>query len=108
MTAPFHTKTIYASRWECVINIKTTSISLTQLYPPPGKTSVVSYKDSWGIVVNACVNYQKQIFIGVGDINPVQYPEEMFIGVGDINPDGQHFQIFCPFEQTKMAISRPF
>ena len=22
--------------------------------------------------------------------------------------DGQHFQIFCQFEQTKMAISRPF
>ena len=39
----------------------------------------------------------------------VQYREEMFIGVGDINPDGQHFQIFCQFqEQTKMAISRPF
>ena len=37
---------------------------------PPGKNSVVSYKDSWGFVVNACVNYQKQIFIGVGDIHP--------------------------------------
>ena len=75
-------------------NVKTclTSISLTQGYPPLGKTSVVSYKDSWGIVVNSCVNYQKQIFIGVADINP----------------DGQHFQIFCQFEQTKMAISRPF
>ena len=69
-----------------------TSISLTQWYPPTGKTSVVSYKDSWGIVVNACVNYQKQIFIGVGDIQL----------------DRQHFQIFCQFEQTKMAISWPF
>ena len=28
------------------------------------------------IVVNACVNYRKQIFIGVGDIHP----------------EGQHFQ----------------
>ena len=44
------------------------------------------------MVVNACV----------------QYPEEMFIDVGDINPDGQHFQIFCQFEQTKMVISWPF
>ena len=44
------------------------------------------------IVVNACVEYR----------------EEMFIGVGDIHPDGQHFQIFCQFEQTKIAISRPF
>ena len=44
------------------------------------------------IVVNACVNYRKKIFIGVGDIHP----------------DGQHFQIFCQFEQTKMAISGPF
>ena len=26
----------------------------------------------------------------------------MFTGVGDINPDGQHFQIFCQFEQTKI------
>ena len=30
------------------------------------------------------------------------------IGVGDTNPDGQHFKIFCQFEQTKMAISQPF
>ena len=30
------------------------------------------------------------------------------IGVVDIHPDGQNFQIFCQFEQTKMAISRPF
>ena len=44
------------------------------------------------MVVNACVEYR----------------EEMFIGVGDIHLDGQHFQIFCQFEQTKMAISRPF
>ena len=44
------------------------------------------------IVVNACVYYRKKIFIGVGDIYP----------------DGQKFQIFCQFEQTKMAISRPF
>ena len=44
------------------------------------------------IVINACLKYRK----------------EMFIGVGDIYPDGQHFQIFCQFEQTKMAISRPF
>ena len=44
------------------------------------------------IVVNACVEYK----------------EEMFIGVGDIYPDGQNFQIFCQFEQTKMAINRPF
>ena len=44
------------------------------------------------IVVNACVEDQ----------------EEMFIGVGDIHPDGQHFQIFCQFEQIKMGISRPF
>ena len=29
------------------------------------------------------------------------YREEMLIGVGDIHPDGQHFQIFCQFEQTK-------
>ena len=44
------------------------------------------------IEINACVNYRKQIFIGAGDIHP----------------DGHHFQIFCQFEQTKMAISRPF
>ena len=44
------------------------------------------------MVVNACVEYR----------------EEMFIGVGDIHPDGQHFQIFGQFEQTKIAISRPF
>ena len=44
------------------------------------------------MVVNACV----------------QYREEMFTGVGDINPDGQHFQIFCQIEQTKMAISHHF
>ena len=69
-----------------------TSISLTQWYPPPGKNSVVIYEDSWGIVENACVNYQKQIFIGVGDIHP----------------DGQNFQIFFQFEQTKRAISQPF
>ena len=43
------------------------------------------------IVVNACVEYQ----------------EEIVIGVGDTHPDGQHFQIFCQFEQTKMVISRP-
>ena len=49
-----------------MVKIKGTSISPTQWYPPPGKNSVVCYKDSWGIVVNACVNYQKQIFIGVG------------------------------------------
>ena len=63
--------------------VKYTSISLTQWYPPPGKNYVVSYKDSWEIVVNACVNYQKQIFIGVGDINP----------------DQQHFEFFCQFKQ---------
>ena len=44
------------------------------------------------IVVNACAENR----------------EEMLIGVGDIYPDGQHFQIFCRFEQTKMAISQPF
>ena len=45
------------------------------------------------IVVNACVWYR----------------EEMFIDVGDIHPDRQNFiQIFCQFEQTKMATSRPF
>ena len=38
----------------------------------------------------------------------VEYREERFIGVGDIHPDRQHFQIFCQFEQTKMAISRLF
>ena len=42
--------------------------------------------------VNACVEYQ----------------EEMYIDVGDIHPDGQHFQIFYQFEQTKMTISRQF
>ena len=30
------------------------------------------------------------------------------IDIYDIFPDGQNFQIFCQFEQTKMAISRPF
>ena len=102
------------------------------------------------MVVNACVQYSEEMYIGVGDINLggqhfqifcqfeqtkngdkpailnwilttlhrihgrmvvnacVQYREEIFIGVGDINPDGQHFQIFCQFEQTKMGISRPF
>ena len=44
------------------------------------------------MVVNACVEYR----------------EEMLISVGDIHPDGQHFQIFCQFEQTKMVISQPF
>ena len=44
------------------------------------------------IVIYACVKYRKKIFIGVGDIHP----------------DGQNFQIFCQFEQTKMAISQPF
>ena len=44
------------------------------------------------MVVNACVEYR----------------EEMFIGVGDIHPDGQHLQKKIQFEQTKMAISRPF
>ena len=39
------------------------------------------------IVGNACVKYRKQIFIGVGDIYP----------------DGNLFQIFCQFEQTKIA-----
>ena len=43
------------------------------------------------MVVNACV----------------QYPEEMYIGVGVIYSDGQHFQIFCQFEPTKMVTSRP-
>ena len=46
----------------------------------------------WRIVVNACE----------------ENGEEMFIGVGDIHPDGQHFQIFGQFEQTKIMISRPF
>ena len=45
-----------------------------------------------GMVINACVEYRKEIFIGVRDIHP----------------DGQNFQIFCQFEQTKMVISRPF
>ena len=40
------------------------------------------------IVVNTCVKYQKQVFIGVGDIYP----------------DGQNVQIFCQFEQTKMTL----
>ena len=44
------------------------------------------------IVVNSCVENR----------------EELFISVGDIHPDGQHFQIFCQFEQTKMAIRRQF
>ena len=44
------------------------------------------------MLVNACVEYQ----------------EEMFIGVGDIHPDGQHFRIFYQFDQTKIGISRPF
>ena len=34
--------------------------------------------------------------------------KKIFIGVGDIYPDGQNTQIFGQFEQTKMAISRPF
>ena len=37
------------------------------------------------IVVNACVEYQV----------------EMFNGVGDIHPDGQHFQIFYIFNLSK-------
>ena len=37
------------------------------------------------IVVNACVKYGKPLFVGVGDIQP----------------DGQIYQIFCQFEQTK-------
>ena len=41
-----------------------------------------------GIVENACVKNRKQTFIGVRDVHP----------------DGQNFQIFCQFEQTKMAI----
>ena len=44
------------------------------------------------IVINACVKYRVKIFMGVWDIHP----------------DGQNFQIFCQFEQAKMAISRPF
>ena len=44
------------------------------------------------IVVNACVEYR----------------EEMFIGARDIHADGQNFQIFCQVEQTKMVVSRPF
>ena len=48
---------------------------------PPGKNSVVSNKDSWRDCSKKCVNYQKQIFIGVGEIHP----------------DRQHFQIFCQF-----------
>ena len=43
------------------------------------------------IVVNACVEYR----------------EDMFIGVVDIYPDGQHFPKNCQFEQTKMVISWP-
>ena len=50
------------------------------------------YRIHGRIVVNACVEYRG----------------EMFIGVGDIHPDGQNFQIFCQFEPTKIAISRPF
>ena len=34
--------------------------------------------------------------------------KKILIGVGDIHPDGQNFQIFCQFEQTKIAISQPF
>ena len=43
------------------------------------------------IVFNACVEYQ----------------EEICIGVGDIHLDGKVFQIFCQFELTKIAMSRP-
>ena len=39
------------------------------------------------IVVNACVNYRKQIFIAVGDIYP----------------DRKNIQIFCHFETSKMV-----
>ena len=178
-----------------------TGISLTQWYPPPGKNSVVSYKDSWEdcskcmgkfseqnihwfwryssgrskfsnilsiwdnkngdksailnlilkklhrihgkIVVNACVKYWKPIFIGVGRYSSgrtkflnilsiwankngekstilnlilkklhrihgrmvvnacVEFLEEMFIGVGDIYPDGKHFKIFLSIWANK-------
>ena len=75
-----------------LLQIKT-SISLTQWYPPPGKnTLLVVIRIHGRIVVNACVKYRKQIFIGVGDIHP----------------DGQNFQVFYQFEQTKMALSQPF
>ena len=99
------------------------------------------------ILINACVKYQKQIFIGVRDIHAdgqnfsnilsigankngekstilnlilnffysihganvvnacVKYRKQICIGVGYIHPDGQNFQIFRQFEQTKMAIS---
>ena len=38
----------------------------------------------------------------------VKYQKPIFIGVGDIHPDGQNFQIFCQFEQTKMMGSQSF
>ena len=37
-----------------------------QWYPPPGKNSFVSYKDSWG----DCSKCMCKLFIGVGDIHP--------------------------------------
>ena len=59
--------------------------------PPPGKNSIVSYKDSW----EDCSKCMCKL------------SEKIFICVGEIHPDGQNFQIFCQFEETKMAISRP-
>ena len=56
------------------------------------RTCSYKYQYKLQVVVNACVKYRKQIFIGVGDIHP----------------DGQNFQVFCQFEQTTMALSQPF
>ena len=54
--APFHTKTIYASHWECVI---ITSISLTKWYPHRVKYFVVSYNNK-----RMCKVSQKNIHYG--------------------------------------------
>ena len=48
-----------------------------------------SRRNFTGFMVNACVEYQ----------------EEILIGVGDIHLDGQHFSNICQFEQTKTALS---
>ena len=56
------------------------------------------------IVDNACVKILVQIVINAYE----KYWKKIFIGVEDMHPDGQNFQIFCQFEQTKLAISRSF
>ena len=127
-----------------------TSISLTQWYPPPGKNSVVSSKDSWEdwskcmcklseTNIHWCLRYSSRrikfsnilsIWANKNDekstilnliltklhrihgrivVNAyVKYWKPIFINVGDIHPDGQNFEIFCQFEQTKMMRSQPF